>query len=898
MIVKKQDTAVVGAVDLLFTDIQLEFQVTEVRKNHFGSELGNCMKSDMAVEKLRRYKEYGESVIQSLELVSQNPPPKDSWVPSSLYESIQRLQQSAQRTVQLASSPVKIGIMGEFSSGKTLLLGSLIGYADALPVSETPTTGNVTAIHLVQQPDFQTTKLGKFKVEYLSSEGVKECLRFMLEEAEQRAKMADIPSAQLAALKTLHPTREVDINGILRWCEEAWKPQSLELRSLLRELVVFVRTYSVYKEDICGKSYEIDNTTAHKGLRLAEPPMNILELSFDRLPSPPKRWENLVQPSVQDLQNSFSLIRRIDVTVEISKEIWDLSSLQGTNEFILLDFPGLGAADSGVRDAFLSLRELRDVQTILLLLNGRYPGGATAAKIRSLLERDKGQDLRDRIIVGVGRFNQIPLSSSDERAIDELLYEILLSEEAVVDSLSILKLIIASANNLTTEKKNIVLLSQLYGLTKLAELSSLVQVCSTEFLPDLDKPNKPEESELRRKWQQLSEMLPPSTTLHKQLSDYAEDGGIGRLRSLLKEHVALHGMKQLVEDTQRAAEGLRKEQNNLKNILEEIPAYIPVVENPAFLTLREAIENLVTTYRRFQEDLEKQPILKNRNSVAVSDIVKDELTNKIFFDWSEWSLLFDRTKNGTISLTKSESFFEEDEVDDSIPTKSDDFYTAFVNTLQEMQAFAHEQTTEAVTDLFGKLSADVQLERQKLSTILLAEKEQQIEQKFGKSQVRFFRNLLRAIDPTNKWQNLIIQHSGLANSATPINADILFPLARKDDKHQNGQIFDWSPDKQFPVPSRPFNHQVAVLRLRDEITASAGLHLVQYVSQLTKLVKTSFSRALKEIVDNLQELLKSKHEPLLRYIASAQERTSAPIPPWLETLSQIPTISYPEESNH
>ncbi|MGH8002340.1 MAG: dynamin family protein, partial [Brasilonema sp.] len=440
--------------------------------------------------------------------------------------------------------------------------------------------------------------------------------------------------------------------------------------------------------------------------------------------------------------------------------------------------------------------------------------------------------------------------------------------------------------------------SQLYGLTKLAELSSLVQVCSTEFLSELDKPNKPEESQLRKKWQQLSEMIPPSSILHKQLSNYAEDGGIGSLRSLLREHVALHGMKQLVEDTQKAAEALRKEQNHLTNLLEEIPAYIPVEESSAFFTLREAIENVVTTYRRFQEDLEKQPILKNRHSVAVSDVVKSELTNKIFFDWSEWTLLFDRTQNGTISLTKNESFFEEDEVDDSIPTKSDDFYTAFVNTIKEMQAFAHEQTTEAVIDLFSKLSTDVQLEREKLSAILLPQKEQQIEQKFGKSQVRIFRNLLRAVDPATKWQNLIIQHSGLAGSAVPIHAETLFPLARKDDKHQNGQIFDWSPDKQFPIPPRPFNHQIAVLRLRDEITTSAGLHLVQYVSQLTKQVKSSFSRALKEIVDNLQELLKSKHEPLLRYISSEQEQTSTPIPPWLETLSQIPTISYPQEISH
>ncbi|MEC4881119.1 MAG: dynamin family protein [Scytonema sp. PMC 1070.18] len=852
------------------------------------------MKSDMAVEQLRRYKEYGESVLQSLELVLQNPPPKDSWVPSTLHESILSLQQSAARTVELASSPVKIGIMGEFSSGKTLLLGSLIGYADALPVSETPTTGNVTAIHLVQQPDFQTTNISQFTVEYLSHEGVRECLRYMLEEAEQRAKAANLPPTLLTVLKTLSPTTRVDETGILRWCEHAWKVQSLELRSLIRELVVFLRTYSTYGQEICGKSYKIDTTTDQKGLRLAEPPMNILESRFDELPTAPQPWETLTQPSAKDLRSSFSLIRRIDVTVEVSKQIWDLSSLQGTNEFILLDFPGLGAADSGVRDAYLSLRELRDVQTILLLLNGRYPGGATAAKIRSMLERDKGQDLRDRIIVGVGRFNQLPLSGSDERAIANLIDEPLLSEETVLDELNILKLTIASANNLTTEKKNIVLLSQLYGLTKLAEQSSLVQVCSTEFLPELDKPNKPEEFQLREQWRELSTMLPSSSILHKQLGDYAEDGGMSRLRYLLREHVAVHGMKQLVEDTQRAAEALRKEQTSMKNLLEEIPSYIPVVESQAFLTLREAIENLVTTYRKFQEDLERQPILKNRNGVSVSDVVKEELTDKIFFDWSEWTLLFDRTKDGTISLTTTESFFEEDEVDDSIPTKSDDFYTAFVNTISEMQNFAHQRTTEAVTDLFSKLSTDVQRERNNLSEILQQEQEQNIEKQFGRSQVRLFRNLLRAVDPAKRWQNLIIQHSGLAQSAAPINADILFPLARKDEKHQNGQIFDWSLDKKFPVPPRPFNHQIAVLRLRDEITSSAGLHLIQYVSELTKQVKTSFSRALKEIVDNLQELLKSKHEPLLRYIA-AEEQTSTPLPPWLETLSRIPTISYPEQ---
>ncbi|AKG22762.1 dynamin family protein [Calothrix sp. 336/3] len=850
--------------------------------------------SNIAVEDLVKYQKYGESVLQTWELIAQNPPPQESWIPQSLDETMQKVQQAAKRTVELATSPVKIGIMGEFSSGKTLLIGSLIGFADALPVSETPTTGNVTAIHLQQQAELKTTNISDFTVNFLSHSGVRECLRFMLQEVEVRAIAAKISSSLLENLPDLSPKGTVDIKGIGKWCEQVWQQtQSLELRSLLRELVILLRTYHVYGENICDRSYHIDQNTAKKGLRLAEPPMNILELNFDKLPGNPKPWESYEQPSAKDLQNSFSLISRIDITVEVSKEIWDLSGLQGTNEFILLDFPGLGAADSGVRDAYLSLRELQDVQTLLLLLNGRYPGGAIASKIRTMLEKDKGQDLRDRIIVGVGRFNQLPLSLSDQRNLEELLDEPLLSEETVLENLGILQLTIASASNLTTEKKNIVLLSQLHGLSKLNELDSFVKVSSPEFLPELAIPLQSPEVATREKWLQLSQMLPAASSLKKQLSDFAEDGGINRLRALLKNHVAQHGLKQLIADTQTAASQLEKAQQELKILLTDIPNYIPVIENPAFLNLREGIENLVDTYRRFQDDLDKQPILKNRHNLAVSEVVKDELTHKIFFDWSEWTLLLDRTKNGTISLTRSESFFGDEEVEDTIPSCSDDFYSAYIQTISEMQEFAHTRTTEAVTDLFQKLSNEVAKERQQVTEMIVPQIEAQIQENFGKPQLRHFRNLLRAVEPSTKWQKLVIEHSGLSVNTNPMNAKALFPLARKDERHPNGQIFDWSPDKKFPVPPRPFNHQITVLRLRDEITATASLHLVQYVSQLTQQVKLSFSRALKEIVDSLQELLKSKQEPLLRYIAAA-EVDNAPIPKWLEGLTQLVNCSSPK----
>ena len=43
---------------------------------------------------------------------------------------------------------------------------------------------------------------------------------------------------------------------IIIWCEEVWKSSNnLELRYLLRELVLFLRAYQAYGEALCGGHY-------------------------------------------------------------------------------------------------------------------------------------------------------------------------------------------------------------------------------------------------------------------------------------------------------------------------------------------------------------------------------------------------------------------------------------------------------------------------------------------------------------------------------------------------------------------------------------------------------------------------------------------------------------------
>ncbi|MDB9376935.1 dynamin family protein, partial [Nodularia sphaerocarpa] len=241
----------------------------------------------MEIEQLDCFKEYGEFILQKLDSVPQSPSKQEDWIPTSLDDCLARLREAAEKTVELATSPVRIGVMGEFSSGKTLLLGSLIGYADALPISENPTTGNVTAIHIVPQSGFVTTQTNNYRVEYLSHEGVNECLQFMLEEASRRTTAAGLTPMSLSKLNTS--------KDIINWCEDTWNiSKNLELRYLLRELVLFLRAYQAYGDAMCGGHYQIDAITAHEGLQLIEQPMAIQTIRFEdlppahiRLPSPP-----------------------------------------------------------------------------------------------------------------------------------------------------------------------------------------------------------------------------------------------------------------------------------------------------------------------------------------------------------------------------------------------------------------------------------------------------------------------------------------------------------------------------------------------------------------------------------------------------------------------------------
>jgi hypothetical protein len=852
--------------------------------------------SKKMLEDLHKYKEYGESllrVVKSLEPykssaneILDNPKLKDC---------LKSLQDAAENTVKLASSPVKIAVMGEFSSGKTLLIGNLIGYADGLPVSEIPTTGNVTAIHLLQQEELKTTEFDSFIVEYLSHAEVKQCLEFMLEEAKKWAQPSELPSLPQLNLETLDKDT---LNPYEDWCKEAWnQSQNQELHYLLRELIIFIRTYVDYGADLCSQSLKITHATAREGLKLTSKSVLTQDTKFEEIPSISKVTVNKNGPSAELLQNSFSLIRRVNINVKISKEIWNLGTTQDAEKFILLDFPGLGAADSGVRDTFVSLQELEKIQTILILLNGNSPGSDRANKIFTMIEeKRRNQPLKDFILVGVGRFNQLSIES--EKKNDELIKSAAnnsLTETTVFKQLSGLKTIIDQASALTSQKDRIVLLDQLIGLADLAKNSGAVKVGSQQFVARFEDQNDiyfQQSKQMRDKWQSLSKVLlktDPDSSLGKQLRDFAEQGGIPKLRELILNHVAEHSLRQLYEDTRKDAEKLRQQQNQLKDILSDLG--IETEESQALIDLRSYLDNMKSTYNLIRDNLGKEP-LKNAKGVTISDVIKDEVTYKIL-EWSEWHLLFNNSQDGIIIV------YQEEEDDDeprrrrrrnnnNIPTKSDDFYRVFERTVEELQKLARERIEQAIINflqqLSDKLVTEIKYFDENNKTM-----EQDVKDKFGEDrdveEVDIFRFFSDSYAP-KKWQEDIIKKTFKKDK--PLDVNDVFPLAQKGGKHDSGQFFDWAPESS-KIKNQTPNQILLVQRLRDEITANISLHLIEYVAKTNKKVDQAILKELKDLTSTLDDLLKK--EALLTLMAGEKQKTKEadPVSPILSQIASIPS---------
>src|SRR5262245_44997002 len=84
-----------------------------------------------------------------------------------LDRAFERVREQADRLLALVREPYKIGVIGEYSAGKTLFSASLLGFLDDLPVSDRAATGNVTRFRLRPVRDGDRTTVAARRVVFL-----------------------------------------------------------------------------------------------------------------------------------------------------------------------------------------------------------------------------------------------------------------------------------------------------------------------------------------------------------------------------------------------------------------------------------------------------------------------------------------------------------------------------------------------------------------------------------------------------------------------------------------------------------------------------------------------------------------------------------------------------------
>ncbi|MDT3399845.1 hypothetical protein RKE29_24945 [Streptomyces sp. B1866] len=562
---------------------------------------------------------------------------------------IEQARQEALDLRQVAQEPVTVGVVGEFSAGKSLLVGTLLGRPDLLPVEVRATTGNVTALHLAQGPAGEPTRLERDAVvEFLSRRRARECVLFMLGELAHKVRQ-DLPGADLSALEGYDPVAD-DWRAFEAWARTAlWgaEPANPRHRRLAHEILLFRDAY------LGGQSVLGDR---------AAMPADLIRGALDLgdIAAPPEVFPqrrsvpfdaDAVGESPTALQAAFPLIRRVTYRVSVAPEAWDLGRLRGERDLVLLDFPGLGSEGSGSRDAYLSHSELGDVSTILVVLRANQPNTAVPLEFYGMLQRHgrSRAELEDAVLVAGNKFDAVPVPPLPAQP--RVSAQHLRAASQYVAGFDV------TGRELVQGRPDRVL--PVSAVAGIHAYGYRYEQASQESRHEVETLLR-EHAEARKRrsaeyaapsWDDWALRIGdsfPTEPWAARLRDFEADGGIDALRRLVEGHVRRHGVR-------LKAARVAKRRGTLAGLLRKLAALVRATGGEDGKALGEAevrLRELRSVLGRIQSDLDQlrdPTVLTYGSGVSLLDALRRKAITEVF-GWPEWHNLVNHVEGGLVAV--------------------------------------------------------------------------------------------------------------------------------------------------------------------------------------------------------------------------------------------------------
>jgi len=312
-----------------------------------------------------------------------------------------RAAQCARMLRNALDRPLEMAFVGPTSSGKSLLIGTLLGCPELLPdMKETPSTGNVTALRLQpvrdgEQPGFVRdgpSGMPVAEVALLPADDiaslVKEHVEGVLQVMSNRLGPDRIAALRAAAGR---PGLRTAFAGIDEWLQRHWTSaaeegsQGAEIGGVGRGSWPAVRALLDLRDACLAGGHLVGDVP----LRVQAEPGALLTLRPP--PRKPDRFEPFDRQRLdrsalehgQDAGVLFPIIQRVTYRVRVAW--WD-NIPSDEHEVDVLDFPGLYGGGSAVRDTFLSRLGLGSVHSVAMCVQAGAAGTAAVEDLHQILE--------------------------------------------------------------------------------------------------------------------------------------------------------------------------------------------------------------------------------------------------------------------------------------------------------------------------------------------------------------------------------------------------------------------------------------------------------------------------------------------------------------------------------
>ncbi|MEU5520623.1 dynamin family protein [Streptomyces sp. NPDC047860] len=457
----------------------------------------------------------------------------------------------AQATAKLkarVTAPISLAVVGEFTVGKSLLLGALLGRPGLLPVEERPTTGNITVLRLQEGTAGTGTRLGETsKVHFMTRDRLASCVR---EITQELARLLDEQLPQLNAGKVLGGVDPIGgpqgWKPFLAWYRCLWGQPIPGLQHVEADLIS-----SRFRDAALELLRIRDAEQGQQGLLGSEPVVidtqavrTVLELPVasatpDTAPAPRKLTitREGVTAGGAALSDCFPLVERVEQVVEVDPVYWPLGELLDGRDVQILDFPGVGAVGSFGRDRNLSRQALQDIHSILLVLPAHHLPSDIALDFWQMLAADgRSQEaLGTAALLVANQFDRIvvPALGAGQPGGGTGLGR--------VDSLNSLDAFAPKIIGQGDNREQIFLASAVTGL--LIEHQPWEE--ASEQTLDVIRDAAERQADIHRPtWHHFADRLAqdrPDSLWPQRLRAYEEDGGLGAIRRGVQRHLARHG---------------------------------------------------------------------------------------------------------------------------------------------------------------------------------------------------------------------------------------------------------------------------------------------------------------------------------------------------------------------